>query len=138
MASQESAKSIELEFKSYTEEETILTSLLYLVKDRQHLIEKPYEVRYDTKGVIPNTNMSNESKKVHIHDFRSRADAQSLHDFGFATAKIKNLLSPTEFDDEAKVEELYYPAVENLLWSQFPDASEIRVLEHFVGFKSSI
>jgi hypothetical protein len=115
-----------------TIEDAIQTEITYLVKDPKHEHEKPYDIRYDTGGTIPNTNMENETKPVTIHNFRAFENSQSFKDYGFSSAKINCALTAAEFDDEKRVEEVYYPMVEKFIRTRFPDAFEVKILEHHV------
>lgn len=112
--------------------QSIETNLSYLIKDPKHEHEKPYTVNYDTGGVIPRTNTKNESKPVVVQNFRDIQDARSFEEYGFGSAKIDSALASAEFNDEARVEEVYYPAVKKVLWKMFPDATRIETLEHGV------
>jgi len=112
--------------------ETVLTKLDYYVRDPKHEYEKPYEIRYDTGGLIPDTNIMEEPKPVVIQNFRMLQSYQSLQDYGFTSAKVHCSLKAAEFDDESKVKNEYYPAVEQALRKAYPDADEVKILEHIV------
>ena len=43
--------------KAEDDEDSIHTEIDYLAKDPKHEHEKPYEIRYDTGGLIPERNM---------------------------------------------------------------------------------
>jgi hypothetical protein len=115
-------------------DDVIDTELFYLTKDAKHETDKPYELRYDPGGIVPITNITNKSKRVLIHNSRPLQTSQSFQERGFTSARIDCSLTADEFDDETKVEEVYYPAVEKLIWQTFPDAVEIKILEHLVRF----
>jgi len=114
-------------------EDGIRTEIDYVVKDPKHEHEKPYDVRYDTGGIIPNTNMSSESRPVIIHDFRPLQNSQSFQEYGFSLEKIDCALTATVFNDQKRIKEAYYPAIEQMLWQKFPDAAEVKILEHTVS-----
>ncbi|OCK99206.1 uncharacterized protein K441DRAFT_539099 [Cenococcum geophilum 1.58] len=109
--------------------QSIKTNLSYLIKDPGHEHEKPYTVNYDTGGVIPRTNTKNESKPVVVQNFRDIQDARSFEEYGFGSVKIDSALASAEFNDEARVEEVYYPAAKKVLWEMFPDATRIETLD---------
>ncbi|OTA88361.1 hypothetical protein M434DRAFT_34838 [Hypoxylon sp. CO27-5] len=90
--------------------DNIKTEICYLSKESKHENEKPYEMRYDPGGEFPRTNMSNDFRSMTIRNFRQ--------------------LHASEFDDEEKVHRIYYPEIEELLHQIFPDAVEIKILEH--------
>jgi len=112
--------------------QSIKTNLSYLIKDPGHEHEKPYTVNYDTGGVIPRTNTKNESKPVVVQNFRDIQDARSFEEYGFGSVKIDSALASAEFNDEARVEEVYYPAVKKVLWEMFPDATRIETLDGII------
>jgi hypothetical protein len=124
--------------KSQTSEGIILTNIFYLVKESKHDEEKPYELAYDAKGIIPETNMLDESHPVLIHSFRPIQDSDSYRHYGFTSAKIDCTLSATEFQDEQVIREVYYPAIEKLLWQSFPEAAAVRIMEHGVRIHCSV
>ncbi|KAH8753206.1 hypothetical protein F5882DRAFT_308780 [Hyaloscypha sp. PMI_1271] len=111
-------------------EDAIQTEVDYLIRDPKHEHEKPYEIRYDPGGVIPETNMSDETRPILVHDFRPFQNCQSFSEYGFSSARIECAVKSTEFDDEQKVKEVYYPEIKKLMWQRFPGAAEIKILEH--------
>ncbi|KAF1813256.1 hypothetical protein P152DRAFT_395338 [Eremomyces bilateralis CBS 781.70] len=118
---------------SDTLSDDVQTELNYLTKEAKHKEEKPYEMRYDTGGVIPHTNMSSDLRTITIRNFRPLQDPRSFIEYGFRVANVDCSMTEAAFDDDEKVETQYYPAVEKLLQQMFPDAAEIRVLEHGVS-----
>ena len=117
-------------------EDIVETDILYLVKDSKHDEEKPYELAYNAGGVIPQSNMSHEPCRVSIRNFRPLQNSESFRQFGFTSAKIDCALKAAEFYNERMVKDLYYPAIEKLLWQSFPDATAIRIIEHGVRIYS--
>jgi hypothetical protein len=108
-------------------EDVIRTEMNYILKDPKHEYEKPYEIiNFDPGEEIPSTNMATDSKPVTVHDFRQRLNPLSFKDYGFSSAKIDCALTNSEIDDEKKVKQKYYPAINKLLWQEFPDAAEIK------------
>lgn len=114
------------------DEDSIHTEIDYLVKDPKHEHEKPYEIRYDTGGLIPERNMVDVTTPVVVYNFRPLQSPESFNTYGFTSEKINCVLTPAEFDDDEKVREVYYPTIEKLLRIMFPDASDIKILEHGV------
>lgn len=51
-------------------EDFISTEVLYVARDPKHHEEKPYAIAYDAGGVIPQTNMTNESFPIEVQNFR--------------------------------------------------------------------
>ncbi|CZR62749.1 uncharacterized protein PAC_12646 [Phialocephala subalpina] len=113
-----------------TAEDSIHTELKFLVKDPKHEHEKPYHLRYDTGGAIPKTNMENESRPVEIHNFRPFQDSPSFDEYGFSLMNTGLRFTAADFHNEKKVEELFWPAIQKLIWKTFPNAAEIKLLEH--------
>ncbi|XTI92889.1 hypothetical protein V2W45_1427243 [Cenococcum geophilum] len=107
--------------KAEDDEDSIHTEIDYLVKDPKHEYEKPYEIRYDTGGLIPERNMVDVTTPVVVHNFRP-----------LQSPEVNCVLTPAEFGDDEKVRAVYYPAIEKLLWIMFPDASNIKILGHGV------
>jgi hypothetical protein len=116
-------------------EDAVRTEIEYLAVDPKHRYEKPYELRFNAGGTIPETNMVDESRKVSIRNFRPFENARNLEEYGFSASKIECALLSSEFDNKERVERVYYPAVKRILWQKFPDATQIRILEHGVSIE---
>lgn len=114
-------------------EDFISTEVLYLAKDPKHHEEKPYAIAYDAGGVIPQTNMTNESFPIQIQNFRPVQISNSFDDFGFAVEKLDHKWTAAQFRDEISVKERLYPQVERILRKQFPTAIAVRIIEHNVS-----
>lgn len=114
-------------------EDFISTEVLYLAKDPKHHEEKPYAIAYDAGGVIPQTNMTNESFPIQIQNFRPLQASNNFNDFGFAVAKLDHKWTAAQFRDEIIVKERFYPQVERILKKKFPDAIAVRIIEHNVS-----
>lgn len=112
--------------------DVVQTETAHLVKDPKHESEKPYEIRYDSGGAVPRTNISTELRPILVRNFRSLENSQSFEEYGFSSAKIDCSMTATEFDNDERVEALYYPAAEKLLRQRFPGAAAIKILEHGV------
>ncbi|KAI0114265.1 hypothetical protein F4776DRAFT_666933 [Hypoxylon sp. NC0597] len=115
---------------NYSHCDDVQTDICYLAKESKHENEKPYEMRYDPRGKLPRTNMSNDFRSVTIRNFRQLQDSQSFDEYGFAAVKVDCSMTASEFDEEEKVYGIYYPDVEKLLHQIFPDAVKIKILEH--------
>ncbi|KAF2267889.1 hypothetical protein CC78DRAFT_565707 [Lojkania enalia] len=108
----------------------IWTKIDYTVKDPKHEHEKPYDIRYDTGGVMPSTNLTNEAKQVVIHDFRSLQDPRNFEEYGFSLERLGCTLTDTVFHEQKSIEEVYYPVIEKILWDKFPNADAVLILEY--------
>lgn len=115
----------------------IETAVYYLIKDPKHKTEKPYELRYNARGAIPQTNTKNESKPIVVRNFRPLQNARSFEEFGFCTGTIDCALGATDFSSEENIRDVYYSAVDRLLRKTFSGIAGIVVLEHGVRLKST-
>ena len=113
-------------------DDAVLTEIRYTARDARHEYEKPYEMRYDTGGVIPTTNTTHESHTVTILNFRSFQNEHNFSDYGFAVEKMGTIMTDEVFGNRKLIQEVYYPVLEKLLWQQFPSAAEVRILEYNV------
>ncbi|KAH7386373.1 hypothetical protein BKA64DRAFT_711600 [Cadophora sp. MPI-SDFR-AT-0126] len=111
-------------------EDVVRTQLKYLARDPKYESEKPYEVYYDTRGKIPDTNVVHDVQPVMVRNFRAFQNSESLTVHGFSLEKIDCALTASEFRDDEKVKNVYQPVIETLLRRKYPEAAEIRVLEH--------
>ncbi|RYP60498.1 hypothetical protein DL770_009984 [Monosporascus sp. CRB-9-2] len=102
----------------------------FLVKDPKHEHEKPYQLRYDVGEDFPETNMTEERKPILVRDFRPLQNARSLYEYGFTSAKLSRSFTAADFGTNEEVVESYYPAIEEVLRQSYPDANEIKILEH--------
>ncbi|KAH7386226.1 hypothetical protein BKA64DRAFT_711457 [Cadophora sp. MPI-SDFR-AT-0126] len=118
--------------------DSIHTSIYYHVPDPKHLTEKPYDLRYDARGVIPQKNYDDEPHVVTIQNFRrfqtQSTDAKAFEEFGFCTRKIeieggRGRFGVEEAEDEEIVRERYYPAIDRMLRGMFHGVKGIVVLE---------
>lgn len=121
----------------HDDEETIDIQLAYMVRDPRHKEEKPYTLNYDTNGALPSSNITNEAHPAVVHNFRPLQNEHSFTDYGFTCAKFDCKVRGEEFNDTTIVERDYYPAVRKVLWDMFPDASDVRILEHSVSIRLS-
>jgi hypothetical protein len=112
----------------------IRTELKFMAKEARHETEKAYELRYLNTEGFPRTNISPDRQEVTIRNFRALQTPQSFEEYGFFATTLDCPMAAADFDDDQKVEGIYYPAVKAFLQRLFPDAAEIGMLEHTVGF----
>jgi hypothetical protein len=113
--------------------DAILTKIGYTVGDPRHEYEQPYEIRYDTGGAVPTRNTQQKEEPVSIRNFRPHQNAHNLNQYGFAIERMGVAMTGAVFHNTISIQEAYYPALEKVLWSHFPDATDVRVLEHNVS-----
>lgn len=75
--------------------------------------EPPYMYTYDPGNGKPKTNCVDETTEVVIHDLRGDVESKSLDGNGFQFMKVPS--QEKEFVDDAKIREVYYPEVEELI-----------------------
>ncbi len=63
---------------------------------------------YETGGIIPKTNVQNPSKLVTIRNFRPLQDPKSFDEYGFLLMRNGLNFMADDFQDERKVEELFW------------------------------
>lgn len=116
--------------------DSVQSEVSYLMNDERFNDEKPYELAFDGNGVIPQTNMSDESHKITIQNFRPLQNSENFGRYGFAVMKLDDPLTAAQYRDPNVVKERYYASVERLLSQSFPGAAAIRIIEHDASTKS--
>lgn len=101
-------------------------------RDELHQEAKPFKLQYDPGDDIPRTNCVNKTyDSVLIRDLRGCVRGFSFQKNGFSILRLESQLEPDEFYDQARVEKVYYPELQNLL-RQYLGAKRVEVLEHLV------
>lgn len=111
----------------------IATEVSYLIRSSKYDSERPYDLQYDPGPHFPSTNMTNEPKSISVRNFRPFQSPDNFTERGFSIENIDCPLGAAEFHEEERVRKLYYPAVLHVLRRKFPDAFDIRILEHAVS-----
>jgi hypothetical protein len=114
-------------------EDTISTKIKYTVRDPRHEYEQPYMMKYDTGGAVPMRNTLQREEAVSIRNFRPYQNAHNLSQYGFAIEKMEVVMTDEVFQNEKSIQKVYYPLLEKILWTRFPGAAGIRILEHNVS-----
>ena len=105
----------------------------YTTKDAKHEYEKPYDIRYDTGGVVPKTNTTSDTHTVLVRDFRPMVNASNFEDYGFSVEKIGLGMTADIFNEDANgMRRTHYPVVEKALWGKFPGAAGVYIIDHNV------
>lgn len=111
---------------------TVTTELVFLAKDPKHDTEKPYKLQYDPGDTLPRKNCTDEVRNdIQIQDIRGREQDFTLENQGFCVAKLETQLSPEDFDDDAKIKQVYYAELKMMLKSLL-GARRVEILEHGV------
>lgn len=113
-------------------DDKILSEIKYTLRDPKHGEEKPYFIRYDTGGAIPDSNTSSRTQAISIHNFRPKQDPGNFGDYGFSVERPDLPWTETIFDENYKIVDDCYPQIESILRRKFPDAAGVHVLEHGV------
>ncbi|KAK6222672.1 hypothetical protein LQW54_000853 [Pestalotiopsis sp. IQ-011] len=108
----------------------IATELSYLKMDPILQQEKPYDINYDTNGLLPATNWTSDVRPTLIQNLRTVKSPHTFDEFGFCVKKLPSALGRHDFLDSEKVEGCFYPEVKQKLEQMFPQAAKIEIMEH--------
>lgn len=116
------------------DENDVRANLHYLVRDPRYEHERPYELAYDAGGIIPRTNIVNESHTIQIRDFRPLQTSTSYEEYGFTSVKLDQRWTAAQIQDENLVKNSFVPQLFDILWEKFPDAVELGIYDQKVCF----
>lgn len=108
----------------------VVANLAHVVADMNYLapmIERPRNYTFEPPSGVPRTNVTNETRRVAIHDARPIADRVSLDANGFAVADHRSAV--LDFFDDEEVRRIYYPEVEEML-KQATGAYRVHIFDH--------
>ncbi|EEP82156.1 predicted protein [Uncinocarpus reesii 1704] len=107
----------------------------YLARDGQHQLVKPYYLYFKYDSVIAPTNTTADDHFVHIRNARNLdiPSGEMFSKWGFAQLRLDCPLTPEEYCDDKKVEEVLYPEYKSIARLLFPNAARVEVLEHAVS-----
>ncbi|KAI0173736.1 hypothetical protein BJ166DRAFT_586591 [Pestalotiopsis sp. NC0098] len=108
----------------------IATELSYLKMDPILQQEKPYDINYDTNGLLPATNWTSDVRPTLIQNLRTVKSPHTFDEFGFCVKKLPSTMGRHDFFDSDKVEGCFYPEVKQKLEQMFPQAAKIEIMEH--------
>lgn len=112
--------------------EDIAVELIHLVRTDLHEREKPYKLQYDPGNGIPRSNCTNQIyDSIIVRDLRACRESLSFDVNGFTVLDMESKLKSSEFYDEARVKDVYYMELKDLL-CQFFDSSRVEILEHSI------
>ncbi|KAF4769186.1 hypothetical protein HAV15_008742 [Penicillium sp. str.  len=115
-------------------DDSFKAKIQYLARDEQHRLVKPYYLHFNYKSDIPPTNTSPDDRIVHIRNARNLQipSREMFLQKGFTQLHLDCSLTPEEYCDDKKVEEVLYPKYKSAARHLFPNAARIEVLEHTV------
>jgi hypothetical protein len=109
----------------------VVTELIFLQREEKHNTEKPYKHQYNPGDGLPRTNCENEViNGIVIHDMRGREHEFTLEREGFTVRRLESKMARADFFDEAKVKEIYYEELKEMVSRAIPEAKGVEVLEH--------
>lgn len=116
-------------------DDSFKAKIQYLARDEQHRWVKPYYLHFNYEADIPPTNTSPDDRFVHIRNARNLQipSNEMFHQKGFTQLHLDCSLTPEEYCDDKKVEEVLYPKYKSATRHLFPNAARIEVLEHAVS-----
>lgn len=112
--------------------EKIAVEMVYLAHNSLYEREKPYKLYYDPGIEIPRSNCTNKIyDSICVRDLRTCGESISFAVQGFTVLEMESKLKASDFYDEARVKDVYYPEIKDIL-RQFFGASRLEILEHVV------
>lgn len=116
-------------------DDSFKAKIQYLARNEQHRLAKPYHLHVNYESNIPPTNTPPEDRIIHIHNARSLQipSREMFLQKGFTQLHLDCSLTPEDYCDDKKVEEVLYPKYKSAARHLFPNAARIEVLEHAVS-----
>lgn len=108
------------------------TTLNYYARDTTVVPEeKPFQLTYDPPAGKPRSNVGTDPHPAVIRDARGREEEYglSLDTSGFQF--VKHVSQEKEFDDDKRIEDVYYKEVEELLKKE-AGAKRVFIFDHTV------
>lgn len=99
--------------------------------------EKPYSLRYEPSKDFPRTNFASEARHIAIEDVRGRENEFALDRQGFALLRIEPSMEYDDFDDNDKVQTIYFKQVAEGIRKML-GASRVQIFEHVVSNTLSV
>lgn len=94
--------------------------------------EKPHNNISPKPGVAQTRNYTDNPQTVLINDARGREDSFTLDKNAFAILRNRPQSAETEFEDDDKIKEKYYPEIEELLLDQVDGAKRVYLFDHTI------
>lgn len=110
----------------------VTTSMYFLQPQPLYETEKPYSLRFVPPEGFPRSNIAlQKHENVRIADIRPTVDQLSFEENGFMILPLETQLSYDEFDDEARLIEVYLREVADALRDAL-GAKHVHIFEHTV------
>lgn len=113
----------------------VVTEIYHLRQDELYSSEKPYTMRYVPKGQMKPTNVVREKHEVIVRDLRGKEDEFSLNRSGFMVKRLGSKMTYEDYDDPAKIRDVYLQELEGVLNGLFP-GSYIDFMSYLVCTRS--
>lgn len=119
---------------SVIDQEDFTANLWFLKRLALYQETKPYMITFDPVNLgVDKTNHAYELHAVTPIDCRPHMDTFKLDTQGFELLTWNTELQPTDFDDDGKIERIYYPEVLASFQRTFPQFCHIHVFAHLVS-----
>jgi hypothetical protein len=112
----------------------VSSSINFLANDALFNDEKPFLLKFEPPPDFPRSNYKISAKTQDIQDIRGREHDYSIPKNGFSIISLQTKMSYEDFDDEARLREVYFKEVAEALQSSL-GAFRVQVFEHLVRAK---
>lgn len=112
-------------------QETIQTYTHFLKRDKLYNEEKPYSLRFTAPNGFPRANIKLDKHNINIVDVRANKEQLSLDQNGCFVWNLRSCLQYDDFDDRAKIQDVYLAEVADGLRDQLR-AAKVQIFEHTV------
>lgn len=114
----------------------VKSSIRFLSRDHRYSCEKPYTLRFTPYIDFPRSNIETEKHNdIVIEDVRGREEDFTLQRNGFTIMSLGTKLLYDDFDDEAKLVDVYLREVADEV-RDLLGARKVLILEHLVRMSS--
>lgn len=110
----------------------VQTSMHFLSRNDLYSTVKPYSLRFEPPEGFERSNITLERQEnLVVEDARATIEQFSLEKQGFAIMNLDSQMTYDDFEDDAKIVEVYLKEVANALRDLF-GASQVQIFEHTV------
>ena len=111
---------------------SVISSMYFLDDIPLYQEEKPYRLKFQSNSDIPASNIQVKKHEVKFTDARHRLKELSLEENGFQLIPITSRMLYSDFEDDAKIREVYLEEIGNSL-KELMNASRVQIFEHLVS-----